>query len=119
MQPSSLELGAHLKESGLLLHDAHEQSVNVVLEIFDLRLQPLQLCLSFGQQSFVLLKLGLLPLELHLPLHEKSHQFTVIQVVVRARSLGQRLLPVALLRRLAAPTRVDGGLELLQSGGQH
>lgn len=67
--PASLQLGAHLQQRGLLLHDAHQQRVDVVLQISDLRLQLLQLQLALGQQTLLPLKLLLLPLQLRLPLH--------------------------------------------------
>lgn len=88
---ASLELGPHLQEGGLLLHDAHQQRVNVVLQIFDLRLQLLQLNLPLRQQTFLLLKLLLLLLELRLPLDQQSHQVAVVQVVVRAGSSRHQL----------------------------
>lgn len=88
---SSLQLGAHLQESGFLLHDANQQRVNVVLQISDLRLQLLQLHLPLGQQDFLTMKLRLLPLQLRLTLHQQGDQFAVGEVVVRARSFGQRL----------------------------
>lgn len=89
--PSSLQLGSDLQESGLLFHDAHQQRVNVVLQISDLRLQLLQLHLPLRQQKLLLLKLLLLPLQLRLPLHQQSDQFVVVQVVVRAGSSGHSL----------------------------
>lgn len=79
---SSLEFGAHLQEGGLLLHDPHQQCVNVVLQIFDLRLQFLQLRLPLGQQKFLTFILRLLPLQLRLALHQQVDQFAVGQVVV-------------------------------------
>lgn len=87
----SLELGAHLQECRLLLHDAHQQRVNVVLEVFDLWLQLLQLYLPLCQQQFLTLKLHLLPLQLSLALDQQGDQLAVSQVVVRARSFCQRL----------------------------
>lgn len=89
--PSSLQLGTHLQESGLLLHDAHQQRVNVVLQISDLRLQLLQLHLPLSQQKLLPLELRLLPLQLCLALHQQGDQFTVVQVVVRARPFCRRL----------------------------
>lgn len=89
--PPSLQLGAHLQERGLLLHDAHQQCVNVVLQISDLRLQLLQLHLSLSQHNSLPLELGLLSRQLCLALHQQGHQFAVGQVVVRARSLCERL----------------------------
>lgn len=90
-EPASLELGSHLQEGGLLLHDAHQQRVNVVLQIFDLRLQLLQLNLPLRQQTFLPLKLCLLLLKLRLPLNQQSHQVIVVQVVVRAGSSRHQL----------------------------
>lgn len=88
---SSLKLRAHLQESGLLLHDAHQQRVNVVLQISDLWLQPPQLQLALRQQNFLLLEHHLLLRQLCLALHQQGDQFAVGQVVVRARSFCQTL----------------------------
>lgn len=88
---SSLQLGANLQECRFLLHDAHQQRVNVVLQISDLRLQLPQLQLPLGQQNFLLPKLDLLPLQVGLPLHQQGDQFAVGEVVVRARSIRQEL----------------------------
>lgn len=80
-----------MQESGLLLHDAHQQRVYVVFQIFDLRLQLLQLHLALRQQAFLAFKLVLLALQLGLPLHQQGDQLAVVQVEVRARPLRHRL----------------------------
>lgn len=96
----SLELGAHLQQCGLLLHDAHQQRVNVVFQISHLRLQPPQLQLALGQQAPLLLRLHPLPLQLRLPPHQQCHQLAVAQVVVGARPLHRRLASHTARRRM-------------------
>lgn len=110
-EPASLELGSHLQEVRLLLHDAHQQRVNVVLQIFDLRLQLLQLHLPLCQQRFLPLKLVLLLLKLGLPLNQQSHQFTVVQVVIWTSSTCHKLrnhaIKIKKLKGFRAPATTD------------
>ena len=67
----SFEFGAHLKQRGFLVQDAHEQPVDVVLQVTNHQLGLTDLRLSLLQQHPPMFELGPLSLQVPLPLKQQ------------------------------------------------